>query len=191
MKTNSVQTTLAAIVLSASLAHACGGDGAKITLNSGLPASKTVNGLAPAELTKLCAATAEWRKNNTTKWNCQLSGILANYGEPFYKTDAEARMACRFVEKSCLQTMDREVDPPCMTQLASCSTTVGEFETCVDDLGSALQQLASMFPTCDILSVKMPVDTKKGPFVITQPASCLALQNQCPEVTRVAQASFR
>ena len=183
MKNYLVKMTLAVCLLCVSLLPACGGnDGGGGTLSTGVPASKPVSNLTPAELAKLCAAVAEWSKDTTGKFACELSGTLAPAsGNP--KTDAEARMLCKDAVNECLQDLSTApaTTTSCMAAPASCKITVGEFEACLNDLGAVLEQLAASFPSCDSLSVNSPpVNPNKPPPVTTTPASCAVVQSKCP-----------
>ena len=67
----------------------------------------------------------------------------------------------------------------CTKPDASCTATVAEYDTCVNDTIKGLSDAENALPTCDKLTLAFLAMTGDGALTET-PASCTALQAKCP-----------
>jgi hypothetical protein len=76
----------------------------------------------------------------------------------------------------------------CKMPPASCTATVGEFETCLNDSSAAYDKLQLTLPSCDELHLPLMIDSSVGSSV-TEPASCTKLNSECPDVSSGGSSS--
>ncbi len=104
-------------------------------------------------------------------------------------TDAEAQAACQAAAAECTATTSTADagTQTCTPPDSTCTATVGELETCLNDLSSALAKAGSTAPSCATLTVAQ-VNAALAAFAmdagaaegLTEPASCTSFDAKCP-----------
>jgi hypothetical protein len=161
----------------AAMAATCGGDGS--TFSSGVNKDAELGNLSSDDAQKLCQSLQTWMKDNFTaqikEVSCRTTGFLA------------ARLASGMAQKETICTtaydecMKRSEETPiagsCDKPPASCKATVGEFETCINEISPLMNQVLSAFPTCKQVAAGA---TPMPPANLMPPASCTSFQTKCP-----------
>jgi len=180
-------------VFSLALASACSSSssGGGSSFNAGLPASESLGSLSDSDAQKLCDAVRSFSSSNSSVSSqvCVFAGLVAAGVQASLNasaSDADLRKACSDAESACQKQPARHVDAgaaTCSKPDASCTATVGELQTCINDENAAFQNAASSLPTCgsltraQLLSEAGPVST--APQAST-PASCQTFAQKCP-----------
>lgn len=160
---------LAALLAAAMVAAACGGDDGG---SSGVDGDKRLDELSQEEATDFC----EWGLSlldgdEVTRFGCYLTALV-------FSPDAET---CEIVAQECIDEAEpidpaeaecefEEDLPPCASEV-----TVAEMEDCARDAVGVLAALADDI-TCD----SDPEELED--LSLEQPASCLAIEEKCPEL---------
>jgi hypothetical protein len=154
-------------------------------LNSGLE-SKTLSSLTQPEVDQLNKAIADYVAGKVTKaQSCKAAGALAAGAATAtgtITTDAALQAACTQGETQCnADTTTDTSNNVTMAQLANCSATVQELETCVTDETAAGLTALNSVPACSALTLSSlgslaPLATQ------ATAASCTAFDTKCPDV---------
>jgi hypothetical protein len=147
---------------------------------SGLPATKPLNTLTPAEVTQICKAVDDSVKSPAVSDGmCKFLAVIATGLEASFvpgTTDAQLRMSCTEGFEECKKdTEPEDCDPP----PASCTATVAEVEKCASDLNAAIIAVGTAAPACATLT-KAALSTAPSIDALVEPASCKALEQKCP-----------
>jgi hypothetical protein len=165
----------AKLVLAAALLVSCSDSG----FSTGLPANKGLGTLSPDEANQLCAATASYVASKAKMTTCQLEADAAAFTQA--KTDADARMICKQQLDSCLAAPAAGgggTDTGCKPPPASCTATVGDYESCLNDLSSAYDKALAGLPNCDTLTLALSGLPSSRPSLQSL-ASCNTLSSKC------------
>ncbi len=165
----------------------CGGGGGGFS--SGLPSSKKVSDLDQAEVQQFCMAAQDWVKSQqdrNRKGGCLVTAVsLSRVGST---TDAEAKAKCKKQYDECLDRLAlRDARQPdggttggssgnCNRPPATCTATVGEYETCLNDTNKAADDIYAMVPTCDAVTLTSTTPKITGSGT---PESCKVLSEKC------------
>lgn len=180
----------AAVVMAAcSSSSSSSGSGAV----SSIDPSKQAGSLSDAEKTQYCKDVIAYSKAHTSeadskKLACFSQAQLSLYaGGSVPKSDADLQAKCKSAYTDCLAKPVATADAgasqggDCSTaskDLANCTATIGELNTCMQDTLAATNAAYATFDTaCD----KIQLDgggLDKSSF--QQPASCKALASKCP-----------
>jgi hypothetical protein len=160
--------------------------------SSGVDPAKPVSALDQGELDRLCGALRGWldaQGARSARLGCQLSAVSA--ARVGAKTDAEARANCKRLESECeMRRTSREPArsmTTCNRPPATCSVTVGQYETCLNDTAAELDKALAQVPTCDGLTLAPPA--QPVPRASTQtPASCAQITAACGQPGASMQA---
>lgn len=154
---------------------ACGGDDDKGgTVSSGVAGSKTLNGLSADETKKLCGSVDD-----------AVAANLDLFCEVFAIATEATKEQCIEVRDDCLgpnpEDSDADLslacdDPSSASALSSCSVTVSEYETCVND---SLKELRA---AGDKISCDNAGDTALLATFDRDPESCKAVYAKCPDL---------
>jgi hypothetical protein len=142
-----------------------------------LPANKRISDLTPAERDQLCTDLGQWAMSgpfladgcNATAW---LTTSLAASADTSM-TDADLQATCEQLYSACVAG---GVTTDCSKLSATCTATVGEYDTCLSDSVAALGGL----PPCSAATRASLPSTVA--HLTSQPtsAACTAVQNKCP-----------
>ena len=177
--------------LAAVTAVACGGsdDGGKGgssapgKVESGAPASTPATQLTDAQVKSFCdsasqAAAATLESGEARQAMCGFSGyFVASLGAASGGGDPAA--TCKMVYDECLKAPAETTQSECTKPSSTCTATVGEIETCLNDSMAQLQQMLKTLPGCDDVG-KDVQDPMLG--MGETPPSCQVVEEKCPEV---------
>jgi hypothetical protein len=157
------------------------GDG---TFSSGVPGSTRLSELSDRELDAFCERIEEFTTTPpvstlSEEYLCRVAGMLqaAFAGAT---TDAEARASCAATYDQC-QASNTSSTTTCNRPSPSCTATVAEYEACMNDMPGYLEDTLEVLPTCETLTLAdITSDTLPVPET---PASCVTLQEKCPDET--------
>lgn len=165
----------------------CGGGGGGFS--TGVPSDKKVGDLDQGEFQQICAAVQDWARSQldrNRKRSCLLSAVsLSKIGS---MTDAEAKAKCKKQHDDCLNRLAvRDARQPdggapggstatCPKPPATCTVTVGEYETCLNETAKAIDDQYAMVPTCDAVTLTSPPPKISG---LVTPESCKRVSETC------------
>jgi hypothetical protein len=171
---------------------ACGSskssDGGSSTFSSGVSKNQSLGTISAGDLKSLCDAFASYGTSNASSQKssvCKFNGFTAALVQSLgtAKTDADLRKACADAVTSC-ESKPASADAgtsTCTKPASTCTATVGELETCVNDSSSSLDKAVAGVPACSTLTAKDLQPSDAGPLsTFRQPASCLTLNQKCP-----------
>jgi hypothetical protein len=159
----------------------CGGDGG--SFSSGLDQGTQLGTLSPSDADKLCQSLNDWTTNHFAaeikELSCRGAGIAAAAFGGSSPTQQQA--ACSSAYDQCMKQPAQQspVAGSCRKPSASCKATVGELESCINELSPLLRQVVSSFPTCQQLASG---GGSAPPSDLKAPASCKTLESKCPDV---------
>jgi hypothetical protein len=174
------------------LAVACGGDasdggggpkggGSDTTLDSGVSESKKLSELSADEQAKLCEAAQDLVSSSTfqkdmKEFSCKLEGVTATLmaeGD----SDADLQEACKAAYDECMaEPADDEPAESCEYEETTCSATVGELETCMNDSLKMIGEIKSKVPSCDKVTKESMGDVMGDLLTMEPSESCKALE---------------
>ena len=182
-----------ALLLAVALAG-CGDDKSS-ALSTGVDRNKPLGTVTPSEAQAICNATQTWTNQTITRDKQQqvtcrvtsnaiaaLSARPAVMGGPAV-TDAQLQMTCQAAYAACTMRPAPEpgnTPPTCQAFPASCTATVGEYETCLNDVPPFLDMTLATLPTCEMLTRISILSVLNLPN--TLPASCKTFQSKCAGV---------
>lgn len=160
-------------------------------IDSGLPPDKQGGALTPSEQTSLCEASADYVNGRLSgsdwaRFFCTQEGLGG--GAEAAQDTAGQIAACKTIRDQCIAETapeDALEDPfECSQSEAwgSCSVTVGQIETCMEDTTDLLAGLFADF-TCDVLDPARAaaLQDKYGDFQDDPyPPSCDVVVADCP-----------
>ena len=168
------------LLLAAGLLVACSDSG----FSTGLPSNKGLATLSPDEANQLCAATASYVASKAKMTTCRLEADAAAFTQG--KTDADARMICKQQLTSCMAAPAAggggSTNTGCQPPPASCTATVGEYETCLNDLSTAYDKALAGLPNCDTLTLSFNGLPSSRPSLQSL-ASCNTLSSKCTGIS--------
>jgi hypothetical protein len=159
--------------------------------STGIAGSKPLGSLTDAEAQALCQASESFaRTMMTPEMTCRAAAIgFAGLGAMSgTATDAEIQQTCSSIYGMCVAG-GGSVAPAtdagtstCTNPPANCTTTVAEYEACMNDTRTSLQQSMSAMPTCATLTVAWVLANSgdAGSSSSTDPPSCQAASAKCP-----------
>jgi hypothetical protein len=162
------------------MAATCGGDGS--SFSSGVDKGAELGGLSSGDAQKLCTALNDWMTNSFApqlkEMTCRLAGLTAS-GIGGNSQPAQKQAACTTAYDSCMKQPARTEtgsSATCSAPPTTCKATVGELESCVNEISPMLQMYLSSFPTCQQLgsgTVTLPTSQPMPP------QSCTTFQSKC------------
>jgi hypothetical protein len=163
----------------AAIGATCGGDGS--TFSTGLSKEAELGGLSSGDAQKLCESFNEWMKNNLSadlkEMSCRTEGFSASADVGA----AQKQAACTTAYDQCMkQPAESSAPVSCDKPSATCKATVGELESCVNEIGPLMRQVVlGAFPDCaQIAAGRVPMP----PASLQTPAACTALETKCDDV---------
>jgi hypothetical protein len=184
-----------ALLLAVALAGC--GDEKSSALSTGVDRNKPLGTVTPSEAQAICTATQMWTNQAITSDKQQqvtcrvtsnaiaaLSARPAVMGAPPV-TDAQLQMTCQTAYDTCIMRpapapAPSTAAPTCQAFPASCTATVAEYETCLNDVPPFLDMTLAMLPTCQTLTRLSILSVLNLPN--TLPASCKTFQSKCAGV---------
>ena len=171
------------VVVGCALAFAlgCGGSGGSGSFGepipTSIPASKRLSDLTPAERDQLCMDLGQWAMSGpfltdgcrATAW---LTTSLAA-SQDTSMTDTDLQALCQTLYDGCVAG---GVTTNCSQVPATCTATVGEYDTCLSDSVAALGGL----PPCSAVTRASLPSTVAHLTSQQNSAACTSLQNKCP-----------
>lgn len=162
--------------------------GSKDGIDSGLPEDKTGDELVPAEQQTLCEAAAEYLDAHISpaEWTGYLC-TLQSFGEGMATDTAGLIAECKQAREACIAMGGQdELGAVCndVDDWTMCNATVGQIETCLEDLIDLLDGIVHDF-TCDVLDPAraQALQDKYGDQIEDPyPATCDVVRAQCPMV---------
>lgn len=179
-------------VIACSSSSSSGGSGSVSSIDS----TKQASSLSDAEKTQYCKDVIAYNKANTSEADAKKAACFSTAVSSIYlggtppKDDAELRSKCKTAYSDCLSkpaatsgdagTTTTDDCSSATKDLANCTATVGELNTCVADQVAAAKAAYAKFDTaCDNLQMDGGGLDKS---TYTQPASCKAISTKCPAI---------
>jgi hypothetical protein len=162
------------------MAATCGGDGS--TFSSGVSKDAELGSLSSGDAEKLCQSLQTWMKDNFTaqikEVSCRTAGFLAaGLGSG---SMAQKETTCKTAYDQCMKSPAQESPTTsCEKPSATCKATVGEMETCINEIAPMMNMVLAAFPTCQQVAAGA---TPTPPSNLMPPASCTAFQTKCPDL---------
>jgi hypothetical protein len=169
------------VLLSLLLASGCGGGGdGGGSVASGVPPSTMLGGMSADNLRKVCDSVDQWGKqagmeDKLKEFGCRMRGnVIAALAEP-----ANRASDCHALYDPCAQAPAPTASSgaACTPPPASCSATVGELETCLNQMPQVIDELLVILPTCD--QVASAAGNPIATALTKIPSSCQALNAKC------------
>jgi hypothetical protein len=197
MVTKTTASIAGALAMATSIAvGACGGSekttGAPASgpFSTGIAGTRTLDSLTASELGTLCDASAAFAKTiMTPQMSCQM-GAIAFAGFSAMSgtvTDAQLQQSCSMIYGLCTAgggspTPADAGASTCTAPTGTCTATVAEYETCMNDTKTSLQQTMSAAPTCETLTVAWVQANSgdAGSSASADPPSCQIVKSKCP-----------
>jgi hypothetical protein len=200
---------IGAIVLGSLAACGGGSSGGTTTFTTSVPGSTRLNQVSGTQLDTLCNdvytyATAVGENvfaNQTLKHGkCTALGYDAASatnanavaaGGANAATDAELQSACNMEYNQCLQLTVSPTTRTCFrAPSASCTATVSQYETCVNDVFVAAEAVVGTLPSCSSITTStLPADvaksgatTGRASWAATGAPSCATFIAACSDV---------
>ncbi len=158
----------------------CGGDGG--AFSSGVDKGTQIGNLSEGDAQKLCSSLNDWFTHQLApklkEGTCRFTAVLAS-GLGGSKDPAAQKATCKAAYDACLKqpAESDNLGGECSKPSGTCTATVGELESCVNEMGPLMEQYFGAFPTCDQLgsgSVSLPTSQPQTPM------ACTSLQTKCP-----------
>jgi hypothetical protein len=144
-----------------------------------LPGASTLDSLSPTDLVALCEASQDHLEKSASVTNA--SAGLCRYGSIFValfvdpQTDDELRQLCQEGYDECIaEPLEREE----CAMTSTCTATVDEFESCIDDYPTVLNSFEQI-PSCS--DVTLDDLAAVVAFMPPTPPGCASLWEKCPE----------
>ena len=170
----------AVVTVSLVLGAGCGGGDEGGAVSSGVPGSTVLGGMSNDSLQKVCASVDRWGKqagmeDKLKEFGCRMRGnVAAALSQPDSRRDT-----CQALYDPCAQAPAPTAasGAGCTPPPSSCSATVGELETCLNQMPQVIDELLVILPTCaDVASAPgNPIATALTKI----PSSCQALNAKC------------
>jgi hypothetical protein len=172
------------------LAVACGGGddgddeggGSDTTLDSGVSESKKLSELSADEQAKLCEAAQDLVSSSSLQkdmkeFSCKLEGVTATLMMAEGDSDADRQEACKAAYDECMaEPAEDEPAESCEFEETTCSATVGELESCMNDSLKMIGEIKSKVPSCDKVTKESVGDVMRDLLTIEPSESCKALE---------------
>ncbi|HXI60133.1 MAG TPA: hypothetical protein VNO55_28915 [Polyangia bacterium] len=158
--------------------------------STGLPPNKSLGSLNPGEASQLCKSTKNYIDGKARTTACQFTALAAGLTQG--KTDADARMICKKQLDQCLATPAKgsgttsgggTATVDCQPPPASCMATVGEYETCLNDVSAGYDKALASIPSCDTVTFSPNGLSMIMPSTPTTPASCNTVTSKCAGIS--------
>lgn len=166
-------------VLTLTLGAACGKSETG-EVSSGLPASAVLGGMSPENLQKVCEAVDRWGKQSgmedkLKEFGCRMRGNIGAALAP----EAERQQYCQALYDPCARAASptASTGAQCTPPPATCSATVGELETCLNQMPEVIDDLLVVLPTCN--QVNATTGNPIATALTKIPSSCQALNAKC------------
>jgi hypothetical protein len=160
--------------------------------STGIAGTKTLGSLTDSEMQTLCAANAAFARTvMTPEMACRAGaiGFAGLSGMSPTATDAQIQQTCAMIYGMCMAggpsggapaTADAGANT-CAKPDATCTATVAEYETCMNDSKTAMQQAMSSAPACEALTVAwVKANSGDAGSSSVDPPSCQAIKAKCP-----------
>lgn len=157
--------------------------GAPAAAVSGAPVAVQLGTLNPEQRNQVCQWTVA-KSNAEAPTRCLPDALVAALKQDL-KTNSALRTSCNEAYKECLDARPEAV--VCSTPPATCTATVGEWETCFNDHATALAAFVGQLPTCDTITLDYEPDAKLTP--LQAPASCETYASKCEDYVPGAPSS--
>ena len=162
----------------AAIGATCGGDGS--TFSSGLDKGAELGSLSAGDAQKVCESLSVWMKDNLEGELKEMSCRIAGFSAYQIAAAAQKQTACTTAYDQCMKKPSESNEPTdCNKPTTSCKATVGELESCVNEMGPLLKQVVGSFPTCAQVASG---GTPTPPANLKPPAACTALQTKCADL---------
>jgi hypothetical protein len=163
-------------------ASGCGGDSGPADdfgepIPTSIPADKHISDLTPAERDQLCTDLGQWAMTGPFLTDgCRATALLTTSlaaSQDTSMTDGDLQMICQQLYDACVAG---GVTINCSQIPATCTATVGAYDTCLSDSVAALGGLP---PCSSVTRASLPSTVAR----LSSPpnsAACTVLQNKCP-----------
>lgn len=171
--------SLASVAALSLTAVACGGG-----IDSGLDSSKQASSLTDDEVGQMCEATAEYMADEiSTDLQCKAAGITAG---ALALGQGDVQAACEEATSKCKEESDGAISSSdcdnAENSFESCGdATVGDVETCIEDMVSVSKSYFEDLPDCGGLEDYIMDAAASGttPDTPEMPESCSSLPDGC------------
>jgi len=157
------------------------GSSAPGKVDSGAPDDTPAGELTDAQFDALCKSLGETAGTvlgaDAKKATCGFAAYFATTLSG--AMGDQAATACKMAYDECLAEADETTDDECTKPSESCTATVGEIETCLNDTIVQSKAAIAQLPGCDDLGKEYEAPAESQP-----PASCQVVQEKCPEVLK-------
>jgi hypothetical protein len=165
----------------AAIGATCGGDGS--TFSSGVDKGSQLGSLSAGDAQKVCTSLNEWMQSNFApdikEVTCRFTGVTAAALAGNDKSRQE--MLCKSAYDQCMMSSSNNPIQPasCEKPPSDCTATVGELESCVNDMVPLLEKVIGAIPTCQQLASGA---TATPPTGLEEPASCKTFNSKCDDL---------
>lgn len=155
------------------------GSGTPGKVDSGAPDNTPASELTDEQFDALCKSLGQTAGavlgEDAKKATCGFAAYFATTLSGAMGDAAAA--ACKMAYDECLADPEETTDDECTKPSSSCTATVGEIETCLNDTIVQSKAAFAELPGCDDLGKEFETPAESQP-----PASCQVVQEKCPEV---------
>jgi hypothetical protein len=160
-----------------------GGDSGGVTSVS---ASQPLNALTSAQIMQLCADVAAYVAQIPAADKCKIGGVsgaIIARDNGTATTDAQLQSACMSAVNLCPgNPQDGGTCDIGDTSTCAATATVSEYTTCLSDLVTGTEQVASTLPTRSTLTASSVSAADSALAAAADPASCVKLMTDCPNL---------
>jgi outer membrane murein-binding lipoprotein Lpp len=160
----------------------CGSDGEAGKGISDLDMNKRLSQISNEELQKLCSDVDSWASQDQMdvklkEFGCRIRGSIA---ASLATDQSQRKQACSLAYDPCAAAAPPTASnggATCTAPPSTCSSTVGELQTCLQEMTGAIDGLLAVLPTCDMVATTMGSPVAAALTKI--PSSCQTLNSQC------------
>jgi hypothetical protein len=178
------------MVAAAGLAVGCGdGAGSNVDITkpfaAGIEVSRSLRDVNAADLGQVCGRGGQYivaQERANRAGDCRATAFNTVFGAwllPNPLTDAEMQARCQAVYDSCFTGVHGSPGG-CGMPEPTCTSTVADIETCVNDEGKYLLHLGDGLPECSKVTAALAASIAWPPDPVKQLESCFRLGRQCP-----------
>jgi hypothetical protein len=178
------------VMVAGLLLAACDGS-SHSNFSTGMDSGKTPASMSPADRATLCTKVESFLPTLMSKADmCKLSGMM---GAMLGMGGGDLKALCTAAYDACMKEPDDPVETTgdtasCSQGMSTCTATVGEIESCMNDLDAMMRAEMAKIPSCSQLTLSDFTATSTTTETTTSPASCTALEAKCPDMGETASA---
>jgi hypothetical protein len=164
------------------------------TFSTSVTASTQLGMLQSAQQQQLCADLKAFTSSSSVYADaldagCRIAGIVVA-GLSNAQTDGDLQAACTQAYNACKDdagkssSLGTETAAACEALTSSCTATVAQLTTCLNDMFGALHMALASVPSCGSITRASLADGGGLKLDFDVPESCKALADACPELKK-------